>query len=297
MATAEAPEVVTVDGEDFYQWKVVLRIPKNWTPESGVFIAVAPPGGIANFPAAIQGKAGLPPTFRNKAVVPLAWDDQTEAGVEFTLITPATETVGPIYDVTFTLHEGEPGADGVMALLGASDLNPDDVELPTAGYIFQVNAAGDGVDLVAQKVGNTYWPTSVDTLSDATGANALTAVVVPSQLWPYRLSVQGQQIVSLDGPDVQVDLIARLGGTGTGDGQTDGHVIARGQGLPGSALLMQNLAFTPSPPVNSTAGFGEVSDGASRTVWIRVEQQGSGTDTFDTVSGRGLFSVTVDPLP
>lgn len=295
MATAEAPEVVTVDGEEFYQWKVVLRVPKNWTPESGVFIAVAPPGGIANFPAAIQGKAGLPPTFRNKDVVALAWDDPTPAGVEFIQVSPGTETAGPIYDVVFTLHEGEPGADGVMALLGASDLDPDDVALPTAGYIFQVNATGDGVKLVAQKVGDTYWPTSINTLSDATGANALTQVVIPPQLWPYRLSVHGQQEVAPDGPDVQVDLVARLGGTGTGDGQIDGHVIARGLGLAGGAR--QVLALTPSPPINSVGGFGEVSDGASRTVWIRVEQQGSGTDTFNTIAGRGLFSVKVEPLP
>lgn len=289
MATAEAPEVVTVDGEEFYQWKVVLRIPKNWTPESGVFIAVAPPGGIANFPAAIQGEKGATPTFRNKSVQPLAWDDPTPAGVEFIQVTPG------VYDVVFTLHEGEPGADGVMALLGASDLDPDDAELPTAGYIFQVNGDGDGVELVAQKVGDVYWPTSVIALSDATGANAHAQVVIPPQPWPYRLCVEGQCELAPDGPDTQADLVARLGGTGTGDGQVNGHVIARGLGLAGGAR--QILAFTPSPPVNSANGFGEVSDGASRAVYIRIEQQGTGSSTFDTIPGRALYSVRVEPLP
>jgi hypothetical protein len=293
LATESDPEVVVVDGEEFYQWKVVLRIPKNWTPESGVFIAVAPPGGIANFPAAIQGAAGFTPTFRNVDLVALAWDDPTAASATWTLITPGTPTTAPVFDLEITLHEGEPGADGVMALLGASDL--DDGGTPTAGYIFQVNATGDGVELVSVKVGDMYWPTSLTVLSNASGANALCQVVIPTQLWPYRLCVEGQQIVSPDGPDVQVDLVARLGGTGTGTGATDGLVIARGQGLAGGA--QQNLVFSPSPPVNSTAGFGEISDGASRVVYIRAEQVGSGTDTFDTVSGRGFYSVRVEPLP
>jgi len=297
LATATEPEVVTIDNEEFYQWKVALRIPKNWTPESGVFIAVAPPGGIANFPAAIQGERGFTPTFQNVSLVELAYNDPTAAYATWTLITPGTATSPPVFDLEIGLHAGQPGADGTMTLLGASDL--DDGGTPTAGYIFQVKSDGlggvDGVELVALKVGNMYWPTSLTVLSDANGANALCQVTIPTQLWPYRLCVEGQQIVSPDGPDVQVDLVARLGGTGTGTGATDGLEIARGQGLAGGAV--QNLVFSPSPPVNSSAGFGEVSDGASRVIYIRAEQVGSGTDTFDTISGRGFFSVRVEPLP
>lgn len=293
MATESEPEVVVVDGEEFYQWKVVLRIPKNWTPESGVFIAVAPPGGIANFPAAIQGARGFTPTFRNVDLVELAYNDATAASATWTLITPGTPTTAPVFDLELTLHRGSPGTTPDVNLLAADDL--DDGGAPTAGYIFQVNATGDGVKLVAQKVGHTYWPTALTVLSNATGANALSQVVVPPQPWPYRLCVEGQQVISPDGADVQVDLVARLGGTGTGTGATDGLVIARGQGLAGGA--QQNLVFSPSPPINSSAGFGEVSDGASRVVYIRAEQVGSGTATFDTISGRGFFSVRVEPLP
>lgn len=295
MATESEPEVVVIDNEEFYQWKVVLRIPKNWTPESGVFIAVAPPGGIANFPAAIQGDRGFTPTFRNVDMVELAHDDATAASATWTLITPGTPTTAPVFDLELTLHRGAPGATPDVNLLAADDL--DDGGSPTAGYIFQVNAAGDGVELVAQKVGNTYWPTTVTVLSNATGANAVAAVTIPPQTSKWRARVNGQDIVIYDGPNVQVDLVARLGGTGTGTGATDGLVIARGQGLPGSAALMQNLAFAAAPPVNSTAGFGEVAAGGSGTViYIRIEQIGSGTDTFDTVSGRALFSVDVTPV-
>jgi hypothetical protein len=295
LATESEPEVVTIDNEEFYQWKVVLRIPKNWTPESGVFIAVAPPGGIANFPAAIQGDRGFTPTFRNIDLVELAHDDATAASATWTLITPGTPTTAPVFDLELTLHRGAPGSVPSFNLLDAGDLN--DGGSPSAGYIFRINEDGDGVELVALMLGNTYWPTAVTVLSNATGANAVASVTIPPQVSKCRLHVNGQVIISYDGANVQADLVARLGGTGTGTGATDGLVIARGQGLPGSAALMQNLAFTPSPPVNSTAGFGEVAAGGSgRVVYIRIEQIGSGTDTFDTVSGRALFSVDVTPV-
>lgn len=286
------PEVVSVDGEEFYQWRVVLRIPKNWTPESGVFIAVAPPGGIANFPAAVKGEHGLPATFRDISVVELEYEDPTAASVVYTEIVPGSETAGPVYDVEFTLHRGAPGVAAPTAMLDATDLTG----TPTAGYVFQVNAAGDGVDLVAQKVGNTYWPAAVTVLSNATGANALAQVTVPPQPFKSRMRVVGQVELAPDGPDVQVDLVARLGGTGTGSGSTDGLVIARGLGLAGGAR--QILSFAPAPPVNSSIGFGEVpaNMGGGTTVYIRAEQVGSGTDTFDTISGRALFAVVVEPV-
>lgn len=287
--TTAAPEVVTVDGEQYYQWRTVLRIPKNWTPESGVFIAVAPPGGIANFPAAIQGEDGPAPDFRNTTLNSLAWDDPSEDAVVFTRVNPGESP--PIFDVEFTLHKGEPGDEATMTLLDATDL--DDGGSPTAGYIFQVNSEGDGVDLVALRMGNTYWPTTVTALSNATGANAIAQVTIPTQQGRYSLAVEGQVELDPDGPDVKVDLVARLGGTGTGNGSTDGSVIARGLGVAGGAT--QILAFAPAPPINSAGGFGEVANGESRVVYIRCEQQGSGTDTFDTVSGRALFSVRVEP--
>jgi hypothetical protein len=293
---ATQPEIVTVDSEEYYQWKVVLRVPKNWTPESGVFIAVAPPGGIANFPAAIQGEVGFSPTFRNVDLTELEPDDPTEASAEVTLITPATDIAGPVYDLALTLHRGATGADGTLTILAADDL--DDTGA-AAGMILALKSDGaggyNGVQAITQKVGNMYWPTSIATVTDANGANPLTSVVIPGQKFPWRGRVQGQQIVAPNGPDVQVDLVARLGGTGTGTGAEDGLAIARGQGLAGGAA--QNLMFSPAPPIGSSPGFAEVAaSGSSTIVYIRLEQVGSGTDTFSAVPGRGLFCVEVAPV-
>lgn len=283
------PEVVKIDDEEFYQWRVVLRIPKNWTPESGVFIAVAPPGGIANFPAAVQGDNGFSPAFRNIDLVELEPDDETEASARWTLVTAATTEAGPVYDLEITLHRGAVGDAGTLTILDATDF--DDTGA-SAGYVLALKSDGgggyDAVEAVARKVGNMYWPTSVTVLSNASGDNAHSSVSIPTQPWPYRVCVEGQCTLSPDGPDVQADLVARLGAT-------DGDVIARGQGLASGAD--QNLVFSPAPPVNSAAGFGEVTDGAAKVVYIRIEQQGAGSDTFDTVSGRAFYSVRVEPLP
>lgn len=292
---------MSIDGEDFYQWKTVLRIPKNWTPESGVFIAVAPPGGIANFPAAVQGDPGLPIVIRNSTVVPLEATDSTPDSFTWTLVTPGSATVQPVYDVTLAIHKGAKGDDGTMVIGTATDFDRGTTDANMHdGYILQLKSDGSGgfkVTPVALRVGNTYWPTAITTLSNATGGNAIATIVIPPQLFPFRLHVNGQDIVSYDGTDVQVDLVARLGGTGTCDGHTDGQVIARGLGLPGSAALMQVLDFAAAPPVNSTTGFGQVAAGGSGTsVFIRMEQVGSGTSTFDTIAGRGIYSVDVIPV-
>lgn len=277
------PEVVAIDGEEFYQWRTVLRVPKNWTPESGVFIAVAPPGGIANFPAAIQGENGFAPAFRNVNLVELEPDDETVASAEWTLISAGSETVAPVYDLELTLHRGSSGDEGSLTILDADDITG----TATAGYILRINGDGDGVEIVAARVGDMYWPTAVTTLSNASGNNAVCSVTIPSQPFAWRPCVEGQVTVSPDGADVQVDIVARLGAT-------DGVVVARGLGLAGGNE--QNLVFSPAPPVNSSAGFGEVAAGVSKVVYIRAEQQGSGSDTFDTISGRALFSVRVEPL-
>ncbi|MGB3484029.1 MAG: hypothetical protein WBB07_17660 [Mycobacterium sp.] len=296
MATlAGTPEEIIVDGEEYWQLKALLRVKKHWRPEDGVMVAFAPPGGVASFPALAQGAPGLPPTFREPTVVELDPEDPTPASLLFNLVTPGTAETAPLYDVELTIHRGDAGEDGTLTILTADDFDDTGAQ---AGYVLALKSDGaggyNGVEAMSLKVGNMYWPTTINVLSNVSGSNALATVVIPAQQFGYRLCVEGQQIISPDGADVQVDLVARLGGTGTGDGSLDGLVIARGQGLSGGAV--QNLIFSPSPPVGSTSGFGEVADGAGRAVFIRCEQVGSGTDTFDTVSGRGLFSVRVEAL-
>ena len=285
--TSPTPEIVNVDGEDYYNWKTVLRVPRNWTPESGVFIAVAPPGGIANFPAMVKGDNGFTPYLRNVVVTEIAHDDPTPMAASLTLISPGSATTPPTYDIAMTLRSGTPGSSGTMTLLGASDLDTDPI---AAGYIFSVKSTGTGTwgaELVAQRIGNTYWPSTVTVLSNATGSNALASIAIPAYPFPWRPVVHGQVELSPDGTDVQVDLVARLNAT-------NGPVVARGLGLAGGAR--QILALTEAPPINSTTGFGQVAAGTSAVIYLRAEQVGSGLSTYDTIDGRALFSVDVEAV-
>jgi hypothetical protein len=169
LTTPSVPETVTVDGEEYYQWKAVLRVPKNWTPESGVFIAVAPPGGVANFPAAIQGDNGLPPVLRNIDIDELAADDPTEASATWVLVSEGSATVRPVYDLEIMLHRGADGDTGTVTILTATDWDDTGAQ---AGYVLALKSDGeggyDGVEAVAWKVGDMYWPTAVSALSNAT---------------------------------------------------------------------------------------------------------------------------------
>lgn len=279
-------EIVTVDGEEYYQWKAVLRVPKNWTPESGVFIAVAPMGGIANIPAAIKGDNGFSPAFRNINLVELDPDDETEASAEWTLVTPATDIAGPIYDLELTLHRGEAGDDGTLTILTAADY---DNTGQSAGYVLAMNGSNDGVVSVAWKVGNMYWPTSFSSVSNGTGGNTLGSITIPSQQFDWRPRCHGNALLHYDGADTQVDLLARVANATTGD------IVARSFGPPGSAGDV-SLTLAAAPPAASSGTYGKVSAGGSATVYLRAEQQGSGTATFDVSNTKVVFAVEVAPI-
>lgn len=279
-------EVVTVDGEEYYQWKAVLRVPKNWTPESGVFIAVAPPGGIANIPAAIKGDNGFTPSFRNIVYTELAYGDPTEASAEWTLVTPATDVAGPVYDLVLSLHAGEPGDDGTLTILTAEDY--DDTG-QTAGYVLALNATNDGVVSVAWKVGNMYWPTAFTSVSNGTAGNTLGSITIPSQQFDWRPRCHGCALIHYDGADTQVDLLARVANATTGD------IVARSYGPPGSAGDA-SLTLAAAPPAAASSSYGKVTAGGSATIYFRAEQQGSGTDTFDAPNTKMVFAVEVAPI-
>lgn len=282
-------EVVTIDDQEFWQWKAVVRVPKNWTPESGCFIAIAPPGGIANIPALVQGDTGFTPTIRNANLTELAHDDPTPASAEWTLVTPGTSTTAPVFDLDISLHKGEPGDDGSSGtLLGASDF--DDTGIAD-GLIFAINSTGDGVELVSQKVGNMYWPTSfASSLSNASGGNTVGTLTIPPQDWDWRPRCHGQALVTYDGTDVRVDAVVRLNNATTGD------VVARGKGPAGTLALWGIPVLSSAPPAGSLSTYGVVSAGASATIYYRLEQVGSGTSTFDALNSELLFAVEVAPL-
>ena len=42
-------------GDEFYVWRGMVRIPRNWEPEAGMFVVPVPPE-VENFPALVDAR-------------------------------------------------------------------------------------------------------------------------------------------------------------------------------------------------------------------------------------------------
>lgn len=275
-----------IDGKEYLVIDVAkFRIPLDWDPSSNMFIAVAvPDGGIGNFPALVKGDAGDTPQLDTAInFTALEWDDPTP---EFASL---TETSPNIYKLNLGLRNGIPGPEGTMTILGASDLTG----TPAAKKTFVVNATGDGVEVVSQKIGNRYLPATIEPAPTGNAAFTLCPIGIEAQAHDCLVRVDGQCIVTPTGSDFRGDLIARLSTTGIVNGETAGPEVARGFGLPG---MTDRLVFSSARPAGSSADYGLIPAGNAATVYVRVERQ-SGAQTFSTEVDTSRFEVRVDPVP
>lgn len=274
----------TIDGKEYLVVEVAqFRIPLNFDPDSNMFIAVAAPsGGLGNFPALVKGDPGFAPTFNTPTLHALEHGDPTADSIAFTLVTPGTALAGPVYHCDVYLHKGEPGDDGTMVLLDASDLTG----TPLAGRIMVVNSTATGMEFVAQKVGDRYLPASINSTPSGNANYTLCPVGIPAQPFDWRPEVVGQTVVAGTGTNVRVDLLARL------SSEAGGNVVARCFGVASTERLM----LCSAPPAGSNDAFDRVAAGTAVTIYMRVERQ-SGSDTFTTSASTTSCAVRVRPIP
>ncbi len=266
---------ITWNGKRYLRWEGLLLVPLDFDPSSGVIVAVAPPGGLANLPALVKGDNGLAPTLQEDAeVTEIEWDDPSAVTTQWVLVTPGTDLIAPLYKEIKTQRKGPPGADGTLTILSATDLSG------TSGARKML-----GVTFATQKVGDTYWPATI-TEASADSTQTLGVVNVPAQDFDWRPSVRGGSVVTGGGTgDCVVQLYARL------NGETSGNIVARS--MPRSGIV-QPHELIAAPPAGSADSFNKVSAGASATIHLRAERI-SGADTFGSAST--LFGVKVDPVP
>ena len=275
-----------IDGKRYLVIDVAkFRIPLDWDPSSNMFIAVAAPdGGLGNFPALVRGDDGLPPELDNVInFTPLEYDDPTPEFASF------TETAPNVYKLNLGLKRGRQGPPGTMTILGASDLTG----TPAAKKMFVINATGDGVEIVAQKVGNRYRPASIEPTPSGNPAWTLCPIGIEPQPFDCLVRVEGQCIVTPTGADFRGDLIARLSTTGIVNGETAGPEVARGFGLAGAAP--PPLIFSSARPFGESASYGMIPQGNAATIYVRVERQ-SGNQTFITAPDTCRFEAITEPL-
>lgn len=251
-------------------------------PDQGLFIAVALPlGGIGSFPALVKGDSGPAPTIMDDVdFTALENDDPTADFAQLNLITPATAIAGPVYQLVLGLHKGPAGDDGTATL----DLDAYGSPLP--GKILVVNDTSDGFVYGSQKVGDRYIPMSLTAVSDGS-SGTLAIVPIPGQDNDWRPGCSGQSIVTPNGSNCRVDLIARL------DDETSGHDVGRGFGISGAT---ERIPLADGPPAGSADSYDKVSAGDDVNIYLRAERQG-GSDTFSTNTSSTRFSVKVNPIP
>lgn len=259
-----------------------LRIPLDWDPSSGVFIAVGMPlGGFANIPALVKGDQGFAPTILPAVdFTALEYLDPSPDSATLVEISPATNVAGAVYQLTLALHKGSPGDDG------ESTLDPSSFGSPLPGQILVVNDTSDGFNLAAQLCGDSFYPAALNSTAANAYTNTLGIVPIPAQLFDIRLEVVGNTIVSPTGSDVRVDLIARLG-------STSGNDIGRAFGIAGAT---ERLSICSAPPPGSADSWSRVAAGTAVNVYLRTEQQ-AGTNTYTTSSSTTRLGVKVNPIP
>ncbi|SRX93555.1 hypothetical protein MSP7336_01794 [Mycobacterium shimoidei] len=273
---------VTIGGQNY--WQIPMLVAKESEPDAQVLVLVATPqGGVANVGPLVKGDPGLPPTFDAPTLHPLEWNDPTPDSISFTLVTPATDDAGPVYHADVYMHKGQPGQDGT------STLDVDAYGTPLAGRILAVKADLTGFEYVPQKVGGMHWPASLNAAPAGTTAGfTLGTITVQANTYPFdwRPDIEAMTIVAGSGPDVRVDLVARLNAD-------NGPVIGRCYGIAGA---QDRLILVSGPDAGAADGTNRIAAGAAATIFLRTEKQ-AGADTYSTSVATTRFSMKAIAVP
>lgn len=271
----------TADGQ-YYHFEGIVDIPVD--PTTGVAVLLLrPQGGSAGegVPAIEDGAPGVHAELAEEInFTELAYDDPTPASAAFTTLTPPTTSTPGVYKLNLALHAGDPGEDGTTSI----DIDSVDGDA-AAGKLIRVNSAVDGFEFASSGIADRWIPTTVNNTATGNPSSTLAVVSIPSNTYDFdwRPIVHAQTIVTPDGSNVSVDLVARL------NGETSGNIIGRCFGVGG---VKERLTITSAPPPGSAGGFDKVLANAAATIHLRTERQ-TGSNTYTTSASTTLFSVQV----
>ena len=281
-----APVVVDENGKQWYTWDFRAKWAYPFDPESPMFLFAAPPGGVglASYPFLAQGEPGKPALLSTTVdFTALEPGDATPDSAQLVELTPGTETTSQVSKLVIKLHKGAAGTNGT------SVLNPASFGTPVAGRMLVVNSTANGFTYAPQKAGGAYWPASVtEAGSGTTGAATLAVVSVGANVVPFawRPRVFGSTLVTGSGPDVKVNLVARLN-------SATGPVVGFDAGVGG---VSEKLQLVSGPDTNASLSSVTVAANAAATIYLRAEKV-SGLATYSTGAVASRFCVEVDPLP
>jgi hypothetical protein len=268
-----------IDGKQYLVIDVAkFRIPLDWDPSSNMFFAVAAPdGGLGNFPALVKGDQGDSVDLDTSVVyTALAWNDPTPEFASLTELSPG------LFQLHLGVRNGAPGANGT------STLNPATYGTPVFKKILRVNAAANGFEYQTQKVGDRFYPAILTSAPSGNPSWTMGVVGLGPFDFDWRPECFGDAVIVGTGPDVGVNIVARL------NGETGGNIVARGRGLPGINPAPHTMI--PFIPAGSLDTYDKVLAGATATVHFRVERI-TGNDTYTASNTDMSFWVKVNPIP
>lgn len=247
-----------------------------------MFIAVAAPtGGLGNFPALVQGDDGDTPNIDTAInYQALQWDDPTPNYASWTELSPN------VYQLNLGLHEGEPGPPGTLTILDAGDLDG----TPLAKDILIVNPSASGFIYQAQKVGDRFYPSTINNTATGNPSSTLCQVLIPPQRFDWRPSVEGACVITGTGTDVIVDLFVRL------NSETGGNIVGYAFGQSGMTPPTHVLSSGWPGTTVVTDSYDRIAAGNGATIFLRAERR-SGANTFTTSASTTGFRVIVNPIP
>ena len=272
-----------IDGKEYLVIEVAqFRIPLDWDPSSNMFLAVAAPdGGLGGFPALVQGDDGETPDLDTAInFTALDFDDPTPDSASW------TEISENVYRLNLTLHNGPQGDAAAFDLQDADNLTG----TMAAGKMIVVDPAATGFTYLTPKVGDEFWPATISNTPSGNAAYTLCAVSIPAQDFDWRPEVSGWCVVTGTGPDVQIDLVARL------NDAASGNIVGRGRGHAGENTEGFSTVLSSGPPAGAAGSYNRVAAGAAAVVYLRAERQ-SGANTFTTTDAATQFGVRVRPVP
>lgn len=272
--------IVMWNGVEHYQAQGDFLIPV--TPETGAaVIMLRRDGGVGDgFSAIEKGDPGQHAEISNTVdITELDPDDTSPPSAQFITLTPPTGDTPGVYQLALSLHRGANGVDGDTVL------DPNDFDDPAAGYFPAVNNTLDGFELAPQKITEWFFPATVANTPSGNVSFTIGAVPIPSRPWARRIVAHGGVVVTGEGADVRVDLLARL------NGETGGNIVGR---CPGVAQT-ERLALWPGKAAGLATDYDVIAAGDAGTVHFRLERQ-SGTVTYTSTATTTRVSVEAIPL-
>lgn len=277
---------IVIDGREWLEVDLAkFRMPLDWTPESGMYLLIAPPaGGIGGFAALAEGPPGFSPSIVLTSFEELPYDHPTPGTASLTKAVEATDAAGPVYNLDLAIRRGAPGADGA-ALITPSDYGGS----PEFGQMLLVGSGGTSFELTWPKVGGYHWPSAISSAPSGTTGSPFTVaqVNIPAGVYHnnYYLKPEAQCRIEATGNNILVNLVARLNAV-------DGPIIGICHGLGG--VSKERLVITPGPAAGSTSSVGRVSADSGAVVFFNTERE-SGIASYQALDDYIHASVQVIP--